>query len=238
MDPGLLTPIDVYCERTSDAFWAEPLNAWTNVAFLLAATGLLPRLWAVEGTAAGRRLAGPARVLLVELVAIGLCSFAFHTFATPLAGAADVGSIALFIATFVAVYQTRVLGVGRGWATLATVGLFVAAGTLPGVPQSMVPNFVLAYTPPAVAALGLGVATRARGKPGGWCLVAASGVFTVSMFVAALDQPLCAWWPYGTHFIWHVLNAITLYLAVRGFLASAWPDAADAPVPRNVDAVS
>ena len=29
--------IDNYCERIGDGFWAEPLNAITNLAFILAA---------------------------------------------------------------------------------------------------------------------------------------------------------------------------------------------------------
>jgi hypothetical protein len=31
------TPVDIYCERTDPSFWAEPVNALTNIAFLLAA---------------------------------------------------------------------------------------------------------------------------------------------------------------------------------------------------------
>jgi hypothetical protein len=31
------TPIDLYCERTDASFWAEPANALTNAAFLIAA---------------------------------------------------------------------------------------------------------------------------------------------------------------------------------------------------------
>lgn len=34
----------IYCERTGSEFWAEPLNALTNGAFLLAAWWLIPRL--------------------------------------------------------------------------------------------------------------------------------------------------------------------------------------------------
>ena len=29
--------VDLYCERTSPVFWAEPVNALTNLAFFLAA---------------------------------------------------------------------------------------------------------------------------------------------------------------------------------------------------------
>jgi hypothetical protein len=30
-------PVDLYCERVSAGFWAEPVNALANAAFLLAA---------------------------------------------------------------------------------------------------------------------------------------------------------------------------------------------------------
>ena len=33
----MLEPIDAYCERTSAVYWAEPVNAVTNAAFLIAA---------------------------------------------------------------------------------------------------------------------------------------------------------------------------------------------------------
>ena len=35
------TAIDLYCERTSAAFWAEPVNALSNLAFVTAALALV-----------------------------------------------------------------------------------------------------------------------------------------------------------------------------------------------------
>ncbi len=29
--------VDIYCERTSAAFWAEPVNALSNLSFIAAA---------------------------------------------------------------------------------------------------------------------------------------------------------------------------------------------------------
>ena len=42
------TPIDLYCERVTVSFWAEPLNALSNIAFLIAAYAALD-LWRREG---------------------------------------------------------------------------------------------------------------------------------------------------------------------------------------------
>lgn len=38
----LLTPVDLYCERTEPELWAEPANALTNLAFVAAG------LWGVR----------------------------------------------------------------------------------------------------------------------------------------------------------------------------------------------
>ena len=84
--------IDAYCERSDPSFWAEPINAVTNLAFVLA--GLW--MW--------RRCAGvPAlgRLLAAVLVAIGIGSFLFHTFAQPWAGLADVLPIVAFILIYI-----------------------------------------------------------------------------------------------------------------------------------------
>jgi len=66
--------VDQYCERMGPEFWAEPVNAVTNLAFVLAALVVWPRA------------VGLGRVLAVILVAIGIGSFLFHTFAQPWAG--------------------------------------------------------------------------------------------------------------------------------------------------------
>ena len=37
-------PIDAYCERLGPQFWAEPVNAATNGAFLIAALAVVSAL--------------------------------------------------------------------------------------------------------------------------------------------------------------------------------------------------
>jgi hypothetical protein len=39
-----LSPVDAYCERTGPEYWSEPVNAVTNLAFLIAAVVIWPRL--------------------------------------------------------------------------------------------------------------------------------------------------------------------------------------------------
>jgi hypothetical protein len=57
---------------------------------------------------------------------------------------------------------------------------------------------------------GVGLWLAARGHPAGRWRAAAAGIFAVSLAFRTLDGPLCAAIPVGTHFIWHLLNAIVL----------------------------
>src|ERR1700719_1867743 len=78
------TPVDLYCERADPSFWAEPVNALTNAAFLVAA--LLAFLEWHRGT---RR--DMAQLALIGVVAlVGLGSFLFHAIATRGAALFDV----------------------------------------------------------------------------------------------------------------------------------------------------
>jgi hypothetical protein len=118
--------VDGYCERTGPELWAEPLNAWTNVAFAVAA---------VLGVRALVRLRGRAPadlvVLVVLLAAIAVGSFAFHTLATPAAALADTLPIAGFALLYSVVFVHRFLGVRWRWAWLAAPA-FAGAVVLSG----------------------------------------------------------------------------------------------------------
>ncbi|MBI5311776.1 MAG: ceramidase domain-containing protein, partial [Methylocystis sp.] len=83
-------PVMDYCERQSSAFWAEPANALSNVAFVIAAVSAF-LLW--------RRLGGadyPALALIIVTASVGVGSFIFHTVATRGAMLLDVVPIAIF----------------------------------------------------------------------------------------------------------------------------------------------
>ena len=85
--------IDSYCERLGPGFWAEPVNAVSNAAFLIAAF----ILW--------RKLRGQGLPLAMGLVgilaAIGIGSFLFHSFATRWAALADVLPILIYILVYI-----------------------------------------------------------------------------------------------------------------------------------------
>src|SRR3546814_10308990 len=86
--------IDIYCERLGPCLWAEPLNAFTNLAFIVAGIVLVAALRRA-GPAVRRDPAMLGLVLLLFVIGIG--SGLFHTFAVAWAALPDVIPVALFI---------------------------------------------------------------------------------------------------------------------------------------------
>ena len=201
--------VDGYCERIGPDFWAEPLNAVTNLAFLLAAYALRRHLATVE-TISGTR-DPQSSVLIVILWAIGLGSLAFHTFATIWAGIADTLPIIILILTYVYLALRRFFNLPIFAALLgplALIGLavlFGRAGFAGG-----------AYLPALIGMLVLLVAAAVRGQNEvSYGLAVSSLVFGVSLGLRTLDEPMCTQIIIGTHWAWHVLNALTLYLVIK-----------------------
>lgn len=196
--------VDNYCERLAPGFWAEPLNAVTNAAFIIAALVV----WSILG---GKRDPG-ARVLTVILFVIGVGSFLFHTYATRWAGIADVLPILLFILVYVYLATRRFFGTGivlagamvlaffpYSWAVTQGIGALTGPlnGSLSYVP---VPILILVYA----ALLAFRAPLTARG------LAIGAGILALSLVFRTIDHAVCPVLPFGTHFLWHSLNALML----------------------------
>lgn len=204
--------VDAYCERTDFSFWSEPVNAVTNLAFLIAAA--LALRWAARQN----RLSDPAVIGLTLLVtAIGIGSFLFHTVATRWAGLADSLPILLFILAYLATAMRRFFGLARWQAALVTLGFLPAAAGI-GWLVSVLPWNPLGssagYLPAFLALLACGVGLAALRHPVARWLLAATALFALSLTFRTLDLPLCGAFPLGTHFLWHVLNGALLGLLV------------------------
>ncbi len=203
----LRRPIDAYCERVDASLWSEPLNAITNAAFIIAALAALG-LWLRRG-----RSDAPALALILVAGAVGFGSFAFHTVATVGASLADVIPIAVFIYGYFFLAMRRYLGFGVIGGGLATLGFFAASVLVSRGLAGLVGSSA-GYVPALLALVGLGGYLATRRHPAGEGLIAAGAVFAVSLIARTVDGPLCALVPIGTHFLWHVFNAVVLYVLI------------------------
>jgi hypothetical protein len=196
-------PVDLYCERIGSGFWAEPVNALTNAAFLLAAA-----IAFVRWRRAGAR-DWPTLALIVVLVAIGLGSFAFHTLATRGAIYLDVIPITVFIYGFLLLALRRFLALPWRAAIELLVVFFAASRVLPYLAGPGALNGSVDYLPALLAMLILVWFVPINVRPAIWL---AAILFVISLAFRTMDQAVCVAFPLGTHFIWHLLNAAVLLL--------------------------
>ncbi|WP_375551863.1 ceramidase domain-containing protein [Rhodophyticola porphyridii] len=199
----LTAQIDAYCERLSPDFWAEPVNALTNLAFMLAAVVMAARLWG-HGLPVALTLTG-------ILFAIGLGSFLFHTYATGWSAMADVVPIAGFILLYLFALNRHVWRWPLWLALLGTLA-FLPYAALTTPVFSALPFFDISaayWTVPLALVIYAGLLRRRAGALARGMMIGA-GLLALSLTARSLDMPLCAALPLGTHFLWHILNAIML----------------------------
>jgi hypothetical protein len=201
--------VDLYCERTDPSFWAEPFNAVTNASFLIAALVALVQ-WRRGGND------WPVLALIAVTFAIGIGSFVFHTVATSGAAKFDTIPIAVFIYGYLLLALRRYLGL----PLVMSIAILVAFSAFNYAEVALVPVGALngshAYLP-ALAAL-LAVAWPVRASRAGRLMFAAAGTLVASLTFRSIDMAVCDALPLGTHFIWHSLNGLALYLLLRAAL--------------------
>lgn len=195
------TFVDGYCERTAPGLWDEPLNAVTNLAFIIGALWVWPRVAGLAG----------ARVLAINLFVIGVGSGLFHTFAQRWAAMADVLPIVTFILIYIYLATRDILGGSRLISAIAVVAAF---GVLPlasaAFAMAGVPGGAAGYLPVPLLILLYALAARRMAPDTSRGLATGAVILLVSLTFRTLDEPLCATIPKGTHFLWHILNGIML----------------------------
>ncbi len=237
----------LYCERGTDpSLFAEPFNAVSNAAFFLAA---------LFGLALLQRRPPQTRsadhYLLIFLVfLVGCGSLAFHLYATRGTELADTIPIGLFMLVYLGFALNRLLGVPVGWTVLLLIGF---AGSIAlatqlrcfhggiGFPDASVTgagpclNGSTGYLPALIAMIVIGALLRERGTRAGRLILWAALVFAVSVTLRSLDLELCGTLllegrHIGTHFAWHLLNGLTLFLLLLASFEA--PDSYEARTER------
>ena len=204
--------MDAYCERVGMGLFAEPLNAVSNVSFLLAA-------WAawVLATRTGTLSAG-VRVLIALAASVGIGSILWHTYPTMLTLLLDIIPILIFIVWFIWLYTRDIVGMRTQFAAASTAAFLLA--TFLVIPLSGVLHGALVYTPGLIVTLVLGVFHAREQRAVRFTLLAAAGVYLAALFFRTIDNEVCPVLPIGTHFLWHLLIGLVTYLAMRALILS------------------
>jgi hypothetical protein len=242
----------LYCERgTSPELLAEPLNAASNGAFLLAA--LIALLLLLRRPKQDRRADHALLIALVFLVGLG--SLAFHLLADKGSLLADVIPINLFMLVYLGFALNRLLGIPPGWTVLLLIG-FTGINSVVGrlkcwgggigfpgpevVGAAECLNGSLGYLPALAAMAIIGGLLYERRHPAAPYILWAALIFAVSVTFRSIDMAMCGATLFegrklGTHFIWHLLNGLTLFLLLRAsFEAGPAGERRKAPEPSPI----
>jgi hypothetical protein len=174
----------------------------------------------------------------VLVLFIGLGSLAFHLYADEGTALADVVPIGVFTLVYLGFALNRFLGVPPGFTVLLVIGFgaVMALATqvqcgegaigfpgpaLAGAKPCI--NGSLFYLPALAALIVVGFLLHEREHKAAPWLLWAAAILAVSITLRSLDLALCdkvliEGRKVGTHFAWHILNALALFLLLRASL--------------------
>ena len=201
---------DGYCERIDFTYWSEPVNAITNLAFIVAAIVM----W--------RRGAGvpAARFLAYVTGAIGIGSYLFHTHATGWAALSDVVPIGIFILAYLFLINRDVWGWPVWVSVLGTAFYIPYAAVLVPIFDSL-PFFHISdfyWTVPLLLFI-YATAMRRRHPHTARGLALGGALQCLSMSLRSVDEIVCPAFPLGTHFLWHLINGFMLGYMIHVYLS-------------------
>jgi hypothetical protein len=227
-----------YCERGFDpGFWAEPANALSNAAFLVVAALAAKRMARPQPGAppSGSLAVRLIHPMIVLVALIGAGSFLFHVIPTRWAQMADVLPIGAFIILYLVFALRCMAGLAPAKVMLAVAALIAAFAVSmalcpsavygpPGGPACL--NDTLGYAPALAALLAVALLLRRQSHPAAGRLLLASAVLLLSMAMRTIDLDQCGALslgarPLGWHFLWHLLNALVLYLLLAAAVDTA-----------------
>lgn len=203
---------DEYCERVGYSLLAEPLNAISNLSFIFAAYAA----WMLAkrtGT-----LSPGVKVLIALAGSVGIGSMLWHTLANTWTLYLDVVPIVIFIIGFIWLYTRNVMGKGAGFAALSVGAFLLSAFMVRPIGDAL--HGAPSYLPGLLVVLVIGLYHAVQQKPSRFTLLIAAGVYFTALFFRTIDLELCHFMTIGTHFIWHTLIGLVLYLAMRSLILS------------------
>lgn len=200
------------CERSAVGMLAEPLNVLSSVAFMIVAVSIYRFYHRHEDLE--RRWIWDIHALTFLTFIIGFNSVLFHAFPNPTTELLDTLSIVLFIVIY---FWSVLFRIGRcNFFQAAVCFIAFVGGThilVHQFPQAL--NDSIGYLSSMIALIIIAVHLYLRARPSSTHFMMAAIIGMCSLFCRAIDRDICADVEFGTHFLWHTLNATLLYILLR-----------------------
>lgn len=195
--------IDLYCERVNPGYFDEPVNALSNIAFLIAAV----YAWRYSKRHSVEQF--EINLLIVMMVAIGLGSLSFHVFANRISQLADLLPVFLFQLLYLWVYTNNVWKFS--WPMRVVMLLLLLSSIFISSLYDDFLNGSLLYAPTLTVLLIISLYHSIISKPEAGLAITAAIIFVLSLIFRTIDNELCEAVTTGSHFMWHLLNGVVIY---------------------------
>ena len=165
---------------------------------------------------------------------IGISSFAFHTFSNSFTGSLDVLAIIIFMLIYLTKIYKNLLGLNiLNSLTVAILVIFICVFSGFALRKTILGASSF-YFPILLQLLFLNVYFNLKKFQQHYLkyFYYATLLFFISLTLRTLDKEICSLFPIGTHFLWHVLNAIFLFYIVKFYVyAETDPPQKNQPKP-------
>ncbi len=199
-----------YCESASFSFIAQPVNTLSNLGFFLAAYLIWKQRDHYRLTASFEC----QMAVLICLIGVGSCLW--HVTQADWGLWADMLPIFIFLMIYQFTFHTMMLG----WSALASLTAVVALLATMGL-ASLVANDLFLQKSNSFIPVALWLLLAAQLLPqhkrrrAATCLNLAGACMLGAIAFRIFDIPGCGFIAFGTHWIWHLLAAATIYLAMQ-----------------------
>ena len=193
-----------YCERTSFDILSEPLNFFTNLCFIIFSVLLL----------FNKSILDKKYALLIFLIGVG--SMLFHSIPNRLTGFLDVFFIISFIFYYIFTLYIK-LNIKKYISAIISIAFIVICFVFGIISKNTLLGSSAFYLPIIFHILFLYLYFLKNKKIYMYhnLFLFILVLFSFSLLLRSVDLYLCNLFFIGTHFIWHILNALVLYLLVK-----------------------
>jgi hypothetical protein len=131
---------------------------------------------------------------------------------------ADVVPIGIFVLVYLWLFLRHDAGLSVNSSLLVFGGFFTLSFFCTQLADRIAANGGEAYFGTWITLFGIACFYAGRRQAHEFYAVGSAAlIFSAALFFRTIDIRICSTWPVGTHLMWHILNALVLFLVTRAY---------------------
>ena len=195
--------MDFYCERTNNQIFNEPINAISNIFFIIVSISLLKIL-------KKNQVDKIYYVQPILIFFIGVGSFLFHLKPNLITMYSDIIPIFLFSLSFIFLFNRNVINISSVNSALLFILFFILLLFITPKLNYEILNGSEFYFANYFFLTMYSIWLYLKKSDSFQLLLLGFIFFNLSIFLRSIDNHICNYFSIGTHFLWHFFNAYLL----------------------------